>query len=162
MKVLRRSVVSDSLRPHGLWPARLLCPWNSPGKNPGEGIHAFLQGIFLTQGSNLGLPHHRWILYLLSQRGWIKGRAQGGSWCLIYVCRLAREQVPVSWCLVDPLSHWRGQKRCPRKRNGSLQWGPILIRGWWGGVGLGTHRKYPQCLFNQKLPRVRRELSNDP
>ena len=21
---------SDSLRPHGLWPARLLCPWNSP------------------------------------------------------------------------------------------------------------------------------------
>ena len=29
------SVVSDSLRPHGLWPARLLCPWNSPGKNTG-------------------------------------------------------------------------------------------------------------------------------
>ena len=29
------SVVSDSLRSHGLWPARLLCPWNSPGRNTG-------------------------------------------------------------------------------------------------------------------------------
>ena len=28
-----RSVVSDSFWPHGLWPSRLLCPWNSPGKN---------------------------------------------------------------------------------------------------------------------------------
>ena len=27
------SVVSDTLQPHGLWPARLLCPWNFPGKN---------------------------------------------------------------------------------------------------------------------------------
>ena len=27
------SVMSDSLRPHGPWPARLLCPWDSPGKN---------------------------------------------------------------------------------------------------------------------------------
>ena len=26
------SIVSDSLRPHGLKPARLLCPWDSPGK----------------------------------------------------------------------------------------------------------------------------------
>ena len=31
------TVVSDSLRPHGLYPARLLCPWNSPGKNIGVG-----------------------------------------------------------------------------------------------------------------------------
>ena len=27
-----RSVVSDSLQPHGLQPARLLCPWHIPGK----------------------------------------------------------------------------------------------------------------------------------
>ena len=27
------SIVSDTLQPHGLWPARLLCPWNFPGKN---------------------------------------------------------------------------------------------------------------------------------
>ena len=49
--------MSDSLQPDGLWPTRLLCPWNSPGKNSGVGHHALLQGIFLTQGSNLSLWH---------------------------------------------------------------------------------------------------------
>ena len=44
------SVVSDSLWTHGLLPARLLCPWDFPGKNTGVGYHALLQGIFLTQG----------------------------------------------------------------------------------------------------------------
>ena len=52
-------VVSNSLQPHGLYPTRLLCPWNSPGKNARVGNHSFLQGIFLTQGSNQGLLHHR-------------------------------------------------------------------------------------------------------
>ena len=44
-----------------LWtePARLLCPWDSPGKNTGVGYHALLQGIFWTQGSNL---HLLWLL----------------------------------------------------------------------------------------------------
>ena len=48
------SVVSDTLLSHGLCPARLLCPWDSPGKNAGVGFHALLQGIVLTQGSK---PH---------------------------------------------------------------------------------------------------------
>ena len=48
---------------------RLLCPWDSPGKNTGVGCHALLQGIFPTQGSNPGLTHCRWILYLLSHQG---------------------------------------------------------------------------------------------
>ena len=38
------SVVFDSFRPHGLWPARLFCPWDSPGKNIGAGCHFLLQG----------------------------------------------------------------------------------------------------------------------
>ena len=46
--------MSDSLRPHGLWPTRLLRPWDFPGKNTGVGCHFFLQGIFQTQGLNLG------------------------------------------------------------------------------------------------------------
>ena len=33
-------------------PTRLLCPWDSPGKNTGVGYYALLQGIFLTQGLN--------------------------------------------------------------------------------------------------------------
>ena len=48
---------------------KIICPWNSPGKNPGVGSHSFLQRIFLTQGSNLGLPHCRQILYCLSHQG---------------------------------------------------------------------------------------------
>ena len=63
-----RSVVSDSLQPHGLQLARLLCPWGSPGKNTGVGCHALLQGIFLIQGLNLDLPHCRQILYHLSHQ----------------------------------------------------------------------------------------------
>ena len=34
---------------------RLLCPWDSPGKNTGVGCHFLLQGIFPTQGSNPSL-----------------------------------------------------------------------------------------------------------
>ena len=34
--------MSDSSQPHGLQPARLLCPWDSPGKNTGVGCHALL------------------------------------------------------------------------------------------------------------------------
>ena len=63
------SVVSNSLQPHGLWPARLLCPWNFPGKNTGVGCHSLLQGIFPTQGSNPGLLHYRQILYYPSHQG---------------------------------------------------------------------------------------------
>ena len=37
------SAMSCSLRPHGLEPTRLLCPWNSPGKNIGVGCHFLLQ-----------------------------------------------------------------------------------------------------------------------
>ena len=48
------------------WSTRLLCPWDSPGKNTGVGCQFILQGIFPTQDSYPGLPHCRQILYLLS------------------------------------------------------------------------------------------------
>ena len=38
-----RSVVSDSSKPHGLHPTRLLCPWDSPGKSTGVGCHPLLR-----------------------------------------------------------------------------------------------------------------------
>ena len=58
------SVVSDSLRPRGLY-----SPWNSPGQNTGVDSLSLLQGIFPTQGSNPGLPRCRRILYQLSHKG---------------------------------------------------------------------------------------------
>ena len=62
--VLSCSVVSDSSQPHGLYPARLLCPWNFPGKNTGVGCHLLPRGsslpkIFQTQGSNPRLLHEQ-------------------------------------------------------------------------------------------------------
>ena len=63
------SVMSNSLQPQRLYPTRLLCPWDSPGKNAGVGCHFYLQGIFLTQGLNLDLLHCKQILYNLSQQG---------------------------------------------------------------------------------------------
>ena len=62
-------VVFDSLQPHELQPTRLLCLWNSSGKNTGVGSHSFLQGIFSIKGLNLCLLHCRQILYSLSQQG---------------------------------------------------------------------------------------------
>ena len=60
---INESVVSDSLRFHGLH-----SPWNPLDQNTGVGSLSLLQGIFPTQGSNPGLPHCRWILYQLSHK----------------------------------------------------------------------------------------------
>ena len=59
-----RSVVSNSLQPHGLYSS-----WNSPGQNTGVGSLSFHQGIFPTKGLNPGLPHCGQILYQLSHKG---------------------------------------------------------------------------------------------
>ena len=53
--MVSRTVRSDTSRPHGLQPTKLLCPWDFPGKSTGMGCYALLQGIFLTQGPNLSL-----------------------------------------------------------------------------------------------------------
>ena len=67
--VLSRSVMSDSLRPHGLKPTRLFCLWDSPGKNTGVGCHVLLQRILPTQELNPGFLHCQQILYCLSHQG---------------------------------------------------------------------------------------------
>ena len=58
------SVVSDSLRPHGLY-----SPWNSLGQDTGVGSLSLLQRIFPTQESNQCLLHCRQILHQLSYQG---------------------------------------------------------------------------------------------
>ena len=70
----RRSVVSDSSRPHGLY-----SPWNSPGQNTGVSSLSLLQGIFWALGLNPGLPHCGRILYQLSHRGSLKDNLGSSS-----------------------------------------------------------------------------------
>ena len=68
------SVMSNSLRPHGLY-----SPWNSPGQNTGVGSHSLLQGIFpgvkprspaLQMDSLQAEPQgkFRWVAYPFSRR----------------------------------------------------------------------------------------------
>ena len=71
------SVLSDSFvttmdcRPQGNF-----CLWDFPGKNTRVGCHFLFQGIFLTQGSSLGLLQYRHILYSLNHQGspWKNGK----------------------------------------------------------------------------------------
>ena len=58
------SVVSDSLRPQGLF-----SPWNSPSQKTRVGSFSLLQVIFSSQGMNPGFPHYRWTLYQLRHKG---------------------------------------------------------------------------------------------
>ena len=70
MAVLSRSVMSNSLRPHGLY-----VPYQAPlslgilQARIRVGLHNLLQGIFPTQGSNPGLLHGTWTLYRLTHQG---------------------------------------------------------------------------------------------
>ena len=62
-----RSVMPDSLGPHGLY-----SPMEFASQNTGVDSLSLLQGIFPTQGSNPGLLHCRWIFYHLSHLGSLK------------------------------------------------------------------------------------------
>ena len=44
-----RSIVSDSSRPHGLQPTRLLHPWDFPVKSTGVGCHRLLRSACTTR-----------------------------------------------------------------------------------------------------------------
>ena len=85
---LAPGVCSNScpLRFHELSPARLLCLWDSTGKNTGMGWHSLLQGIFPTQGLNPGLLHCRQTLYRLSHT--CKTKIQMEMQRQYFVCQL--------------------------------------------------------------------------
>ena len=55
------SVVSDSLWLPVLQPTRLLCPWDSPGKNTGVGCHSFSRGSSLLTSFQYFLSHLLWV-----------------------------------------------------------------------------------------------------
>ena len=89
LSIIMKVKVTQSCPPLRLH--RLYSPWNSSGQNTGVGILSLLQGIFPTQGSNLGLPHCGQILYQLSHQGsprildWVaypfpRGSSQPRNW----------------------------------------------------------------------------------
>ena len=110
--------MSDSLQPHGQYPDRLLCSWDSPGKNTGVGSHALLQGIFPTQGLNPELPHRgekRMSWSLSGSCGVIQGR-RGNGWMDLEEQLFLALQVTAG--TLGPGRRWAG-----------LRGGPELHRG---------------------------------
>ena len=86
--------VSESLWPHGLGTVRLLCPWDSPGKNTGVGCHFLLQGIFPTQGSS---PH---LVHLLHwQVGSLPLTPPGKPWYVLESLQNHHPLLPQLWCM---------------------------------------------------------------
>ena len=106
-----RSVMSNSLRPHGLY-----SPWNSPGQNTGVGSLSLLQGIFPTQGLNPGLPYCRWSLYQLSHKGSPDKPRQR-----IEKQKHSRAKVPM-------VKLWFFQQSCMDVTVGSKSW---ALKNWW-------------------------------
>ena len=87
------SVVLDSSQPRGLQSTRLLCPWNSSGKNTGVGCHFLLQGIFPIQESNPGLLHCR--------QTFLPSELPGKPTLVPHKVTVAR----LCWTLCDPIDY---------------------------------------------------------
>ena len=68
-----RSVMSDSSRPHGLQPTRLLHPWDFPGRSTGVGCHCLLKICrqFLSHPKTTGLSLLKFLLALHSHILWL-------------------------------------------------------------------------------------------
>ena len=109
-----------TLQLHALWDTpppfpRLLCPWDSPGKNTGVGCHALLQGIFPTQGSNTRLLHWQpdsLPLSHLGSPGSLKGEKGGG--------RDVMKETKSEWGSW-PLLAWRREEGGHEPKNTNLQ-----------------------------------------
>ena len=94
------SGVSDSLQPQELWHTRLLHPWDFPGKGAGVGCRCLLQRIFPTQRPNLGLPHCRQTLYLLSHQASLQN-VKGPLIFLLVKLRTIELSAQPSWVCVQ-------------------------------------------------------------
>ena len=128
------------------------------------GCHSLLQGIFLTQGSNPGLPHCRQALYHLSQQG-------SPVVCHYISIKLEKKKAGskfrwdgVSWaCRGSPLGHlldslvlsWgtlprTSPARCPARMQGPIQnhnrSAPPVVTAWSG--------QWRQVLCPTPLPRL--------
>ena len=88
---ISHSVMFDSLQPHGLQPARLLCSWILQARILQWVANPFSKGSS-TQGSNPGLQHCRLILYHLGYQGSpeVSQKVKNKYCILMYVCGIQK------------------------------------------------------------------------
>ena len=84
--------------------------WNFPGKNTGQGCHFLLQGIFPTQGSNLGLLHCRQTLNCLSHQGSLVEIVLLSSFCLLWSFTCQEQGFPGGPSGKEPVCQCRRHK----------------------------------------------------
>ena len=116
-------------------PARLLCPWDSPGKNIGVGCHGLHQRIFPTQGLNPSLLHP-----LHWQAGSLP-LAPPGEPIYVPAWKTVKEMGKPDHltCLLRSL--YAGQEATVRTGHGTKDWFKI-------GKGVGQGYILSPCLFN--------------
>ena len=143
------SVVSDSLQPHGPWPAGLLCSWDSPGKNTGVGCHFLLQ-IWPSLIGTLGLKDweqeekgmtedemvgwHHWLNGHEFEQTPGVGDGQGG---LVCCSPWGRKELDMTEQLNNKKAqkNWAASKHTPLEvntltipsRHPSIQYGPWIL-----------------------------------
>ena len=146
--VLNHSLISDSLQPHKLWPTRLLCPWDSPGKCTGVGYHFLLQGSFqpgdLTHVSCISCIAN---VFFTTEPPGKPGRALTSiriesSLSSMFACLLMFKRVQ-AWrnhheILENSLAHISDPYKnisevCPTLKLFLLELNAMLTREWWAG-----------------------------
>ena len=122
--------------------ARLLCPWDFPGKNTGVGCHVLLQGIFLTQGSKLCLLHCTQILYPLSHLGTVmvmckqvKMMRHYDDYCHVCLssqnCLASKKMVQIVSPVLMPYSTSQNKNRTTCSNKSWLSLGSPRGPSWW-------------------------------
>ena len=166
-----------SLQPDGLYPSRFLHPWDFPGKNTGVGCYFLLQGIFLTQGLNPGLPHCRQTLYPLSHQGSLttvyKIRKSIRTWAPQVA--LVVKNLPTNAGDTRGFDPWVGKILCSREQQPIPVFlpGNSMCRGAWQATVHGATKNWtwlsawripgtgePDGLLSLGLHRVRHDWSD--
>ena len=98
------SLMSDSLQPHGLQPTRLLCPWDSPGKNTGVGCHTLLWGSSQPRNRTCISPASAGRFFFTTSGTW-----EAHSWSCTYADDDEASRIPAqprSSCNFPSVNQW--------------------------------------------------------
>ena len=144
--------MSDSVRPHGLQPTRLLHPWDSPGKNTGAGCHFLLQCVKVkseievlqscltcSNPMDCSLPGS-------SIHGIFPGKSTGvGCHCLLHHMVLVVKNPPANAGDIRDMGMIPGSERYPGEGNGNpLQYSclknPMNRGAWKAKQSMGSQR----------------------